>query len=67
MKEKTTKKILIGLGVLAMVGGAVHVLSPLGFDLLAKVVTPVFKTYTSWVQFVVGVATLVFAFLRLKK
>lgn len=67
MKEKTTKRILTTLGVLALVGGAVHLLQPLGYDILEKLVRPVAGDYTSWVQFVAGVATLVFVVLRLKK
>ena len=67
MKNKTTKRILFGLGILAVIGGAVHVLQPLGFDILDKIVRPIFAGITPWIQFIAGVSTIVISWLSLKK
>ena len=47
-------------GILAIVGGAVHVLAPLGFNLLSF-----FGSYANWVQFIAGAGTLIFVIKKL--
>jgi hypothetical protein len=67
MENKTTRKILKVLAGFGLVGGAVHLLSPLGFDLLGKVSSIVGTTVTPWIQFVAGLGTLVVIFMLWKK
>lgn len=50
------------LGILALVGGLVHTLEPLGINLLSF-----FGGISSWVQFVAGAATLWFVGSKLNK
>ena len=52
MKAKTKKMLMKVLCVLTFVGGLVHVLQPLNFDLLGF-----FQGFAPWVQLVAGVAT----------
>lgn len=44
-------------GVAAVVGGLVHILQPIGFNLLSF-----FGSYAGWVQFIAGALTVAFAF-----
>lgn len=50
------------LGVLAIAGGLVHILQPLGFNLLSYL-----GSFAGWVQVIAGVSTLIYVGKKLRK